>query len=148
MAARTINQALVRPERVAGCEKMPLGVVVTSGILFGMVGWWFWSIPAAVMAALCFGVGLPTVRRMGKADPQLTRVYLANLGFRTSYSARTPAHLVEPEAGQRGSAAGWIGTAAIILLAAGWLFGSVMIFGLGVLTLIGIPLARKAARPT
>lgn len=146
--SRTINQAIVKPETVAGCEKVPLGAVVAAGILFGMVGWWFWSIPAALTSALCFGVGLPIVRRMGKADPMLCSVYAANIWFRAYYPGRTPAHIVEPDENHRQPAAGWVGTVGIALIAAGWLLGSVTLSGVGVLALVvGIPLARRASRP-
>jgi len=88
---RTINQALVRPETVAGAEKIPLGIVVTTGVFFGFSAWQFWN-PMALLAALAmlFG-GVPLLRRIAKSDPQMFAVYRANLGVRGAYPARSPA---------------------------------------------------------
>lgn len=147
MRTRTINQALVRPETVAGCEKVPLGICVASAILFGMMAWWFWSLPALAMCILIFSIGLPIVRRMGKADPQLTTVYVANLWLRAFYPARAPAHIPDTSEDGRKSHAGLVGTIGIALITAAWMFGSVLLFVAGILALVlGIPLARLASR--
>lgn len=89
---RILNQALTRPETVAGAEKGPLGYVVAPGVLFGLFAWIYWSLPAALAAAALLLGGVPLLRRIAKADPQMFAVYRANQRFRDRYSARASAH--------------------------------------------------------
>lgn len=86
-----LNAALWRPETVAGCEKAPLGIVVASGIMFGLLGWFMLQpVALGVAAVLLFG-GVPLLRRIGKADPRMFAVYAANLPYRVYYPARASA---------------------------------------------------------
>ena len=91
--ARIINEALWRPETVAGAEKKPLGLVVTLGVFFGMCAWVYLSVVALVASLTCLLVGVPLLRRLAKADPQMFAVYRANMGHAEHYPARTPAHV-------------------------------------------------------
>lgn len=144
---RTINPALTRPETVAGAEKMPLGIVVTVGVLFLMMAWWFQSLVGLATGMTMLFIGVPLVRRIAKADPQMFGVYKANLKYRTFYSARSPAHLAEPDDDAKKSWAGTVGTIALVLLGVAWLFGSVTLAVIAVAAgAIGIPVARKSAR--
>lgn len=88
---RTINEALTRPETVAGAEKKPLGVVVTFGVMFGMFAWFYLSpIPLLASVILLFA-GVPLLRRIAKADPQMFAVYRANMNLQARYPARPAA---------------------------------------------------------
>lgn len=87
-----INAALWRPETVAGAEKAPLGIVVTAGIMFGLLGWFQMQPVAMVTAALLLFAGVPLLRRIGKADPRMFSVYAANLLYRARYQARASAY--------------------------------------------------------
>lgn len=90
-ARRSINQALTRPQTVAGAEKGPLGIVVTGGVMFGMFAWLFFSVVCLGASLALFFVGVPLVRRMAKADPQMVAVYRANVRFADRYPAREAA---------------------------------------------------------
>lgn len=88
---RALNQALTRPETVAGAEKKPLGYVVAAGIMFAMFGWIYLSAPAALASAANLFGGVPLLRRLAKHDPQLFAIYRANLPYKQRYSARASA---------------------------------------------------------
>lgn len=145
---RTINRGLTRPETVAGAEKMPLGLAVTGAVLFGMLAWWFWSLVALAVALVLLFVGVPVLRRMGKADPMMVSVYRANLALRDYYPARSAAHV--REAAPKTSQAGNVATSALVALVAGWAVGWPILYwlgaGLGVLALI-VHFAAKRTAP-
>lgn len=144
--SRTINQALTRPETVAGVEKGPLGIVVGSGIGLGLMGWIFMN-PVAVVAcvALLFG-GVPLLRRIAKADKQMFAIYLANFRLRDHYSARTPGHVAEPEVGARRSHAGTAVTIGVLLIGTGFIFSMPKLTLAGGIALLAAPLAAWFAR--
>lgn len=88
---RAINQALTRPQTVAGAEKGPLGIAVTGGVMFGMFAWLFLSAVCLAASLALFFVVVPMLRRMAKADPQMVAVYRANSRFAARYPARESA---------------------------------------------------------
>ena len=82
----SLHRALHRPNLVLGGERE---LVLTTGLLAG-------GLPAAsvnliglvIGAAIWFGcIGL--LRRMAKADTQMSRVYLRQLRYRPYYAARS-----------------------------------------------------------
>lgn len=85
------NAALWRPETVAGAEKAPLGIVVASGIMFGLLGWFMMNAAAMVIATVLLLGGVPLLRRIGKSDPRMFAVYASNLPYRARYQARASA---------------------------------------------------------
>lgn len=92
---RTINRALTRPETVAGAEKGPLGVVVTAAVLFGFCAWLYLSVAALLACLILLLYGVPLLRRIAKADPQMFSVFRANMLFLVFYSGKA-------DAGRRG----------------------------------------------
>lgn len=150
---RMVFQALTRPETVAGAEKMPLGVVVTAGIMFGFMAWLFWSIGALIVALGCFFVGVPLLHRLAKEDPRMIAVYVANFRFKPYYPARTGAHV--RLAKTEGRTAGHAFTlAAVILSGIAWFYASTLLWILAGGAFIGAiawePIAnrrKQAAQP-
>lgn len=88
---RSINQALTRPETVAGAEKKPLGFVVAGGVMFAFFTWLYHSPPSLFASAFLLFVGVPQLRRIAKADPQMFAVFAANWFLRAYYAARAAA---------------------------------------------------------
>ena len=88
---RAINQALTRPQTVAGAEKAPLGIVVTAAVMFGMFAWLFLDVICLAASLTLFFVGVPLLRRMAKADKQMVAVYRADFRFAHRYPAREAA---------------------------------------------------------
>lgn len=145
---RTINQALTRPETVAGAEKLPVGIVATVGVLLGALAWVLLSLPAAAASAACFLGGLPLLQRLAKADPRLVAVYLANLRLRRAYPARTPAHVPEPDLQRRATPGTAPAVVGLLLVALGWLLASRVLLGLGGIGLFAAAVLRVLARRT
>lgn len=144
MQKRAINAALTRPETVAGAEKLPIGLVVTGAVLFGLMAWWFLSVVALAVSLLLLFGGVPTVRRIAKADPEMFKVYRANLWLRPYYPARTGAHVRE---GKPKSSASTFLTIGMILAGLAWLFGSVLALAGAVLCIaILAPIAAVSAK--
>lgn len=81
-----LHRALHRPNLVLGGERE---LVLFTALLAGGLAAVALSVVAVLVgAAVWFGcVGL--LRRMAKADPQLSRVYLRQLRYRAYYAARS-----------------------------------------------------------
>lgn len=81
-----LHRALHRPNLILGGEReLVLFTALLAGALVGVA---LSPIAIAVGAAVWFGcVGL--LRRMAKADPQMSRVYLRQLKYRPYYPARS-----------------------------------------------------------
>jgi type IV secretory pathway TrbD component len=85
-----IFRCLTQPLLVAGAERTPAIVVAGSAIFCAVAAWFTWSVAAAVMAALLFLVGLPTLRIMANRDPRMIEILLRYVGYRRHYAAHTP----------------------------------------------------------
>lgn len=88
---RPISRPLFENPLLVGCEREPLVLVVSFGLMFGMLAWVLHSPVAAAVSAFLFFVAIPLLRRIAKKNPAMFRIYAANLWYRPYYPPRSPA---------------------------------------------------------
>lgn len=88
MALRRVPlyRSLTRPQLLMGAERE---LVLVTGMLAAIL-----VFAAQTLAAVCLGsavwlVGLYLLRRMAKADPEMSRVYIRHIRYRPYYGARS-----------------------------------------------------------
>lgn len=81
-----IPRALHRPNLLLGGEREPVMVCALAARGLALTGQ---NIVAVGVALAVWLVAIGFLRRMAKADPQLTRAYLRQLAFRPAYPARS-----------------------------------------------------------
>jgi type IV secretion system protein VirB3 len=92
-----IHQALVRPQLIAGAERLPFAINLIM-ILALVAGLHFH--PVALAGAGLLGLGHLGLVLAAKVDPQLSGVYFRHLYYRPFYPAQSGVHarppLIEP----------------------------------------------------
>ena len=84
---KNIPRSLTQPLLVAGAERTPAGVVAGIGAGFCGLGWQLHSWVGFCTGVVVFIGGLALLRRIGKADPIMFRVYFRYLRYRPVYPA-------------------------------------------------------------
>lgn len=81
-----IRRSLIRPSLVLGGERTLVlsTLMLCAMLIFGVLTW-----SAFFLGILLWVIGLMALRRMAKADPQLSQVYLRHIRYRLSYDARS-----------------------------------------------------------
>lgn len=85
----SIRQSLHRPELVLGGEREPVMLCTLLSLITGVVGAVSFSWLVVLAAALFWFGAVWMFRRMGKADPMMTRVWRRHVGYRHHYPARS-----------------------------------------------------------
>lgn len=80
------HRVLHRPALLLGGERE---LVMMTAFVAGALGVAALNAVAAVIAALLWFGCLAALRRMAKADPQLSRIYIRQLRYRRYYPARS-----------------------------------------------------------
>jgi type IV secretion system protein VirB3/type IV secretion system protein VirB4 len=86
MRTLPIHQSLHRQNHVLGAERE---LVMTSGLVALLVGVGGLTLLSMVSAALFWLAALFALRRMAKADPQLSKVWLRHIKQQLFYAAKT-----------------------------------------------------------
>jgi len=86
-----IHQSLHRPELVLGGEREPVMLSSLLSILTGITGAASFTVLPVVGAVLFYFGMVLILRRMAKADPMMTKVWLRHVKYRHYYAARPSA---------------------------------------------------------
>jgi type IV secretory pathway TrbD component len=89
-----IHRSLNRPHLLLGAERslvLLTGVVTALLIFSGSI-----SVPTVGLAVLFWSCSFWALVRMGKADPQMSRVYQRHIRYRSYYGARSCVDAVLP----------------------------------------------------
>ena len=81
-----IHQSAHRPAQIRGCDRVLILTALFAAFCLAFSLLTVWGF--AVSAAFWFGV-VEVLRRMGKADPLLRRVYIRHLRYRDWYPAKS-----------------------------------------------------------
>lgn len=74
----------MRPKLAFGCDRILASMTVTSAVLIGYLWMRPWAYAVAALIVFC---GIPVLRKMGRHDPLLVRVFLRSLRYRRFYGA-------------------------------------------------------------
>ncbi len=80
------RRVLHRPALLLGGERE---LVMMTAVSAGALGFAARDLVAAMIAGVLWSACLAALRRMAKADPQLSRVYVRQLRYRRYYPARS-----------------------------------------------------------
>ena len=81
-----IHQSAHRPAQIRGCDRVLILTTLFAAFCLAFSLLTVWGFAGS--AALWFGV-VAVLRRMGKADPLLRKVYIRHLRYREWYSAKS-----------------------------------------------------------
>ena len=81
-----IYQATVRSQLLLGGERT---LVLTLAMLCALLIFSAQTFKAAVLGAVLWAVGMYVLRWMGKADPEMSRVYVRHVKYLAYYYARS-----------------------------------------------------------
>jgi type IV secretory pathway TrbD component len=84
-----IHRSLNRPHLMMGGERE---LVLSAGILAGMVAFSGLSIRSVVMAIVLWVVCLMVFQRMAKADTVMSKIYIRHIRYKAFYPARPGVH--------------------------------------------------------
>jgi type IV secretory pathway TrbD component len=74
----------MRHKLAFGCDRVCASLLVTSAVLIGYLWMQWWGY---LVAGLMIVGGIPVLRKMGRHDPLLVRVFLRSLRYRRFYGA-------------------------------------------------------------
>ena len=93
-----IHRALHRPSLLAGCEReLLLGTGLVAGVLILVA----LDLTAAIVGFLLWVAVVSGLRRMAKADPVMSRVYLRAVRYREYYPAAATPFAPSADPGRR-----------------------------------------------
>lgn len=81
-----IYRSLVRPQLLLGAERE---LVLVTGMLAAILVFAAQTLLALIMGVFLWLAGLYLLRRMAKADPEMSRVYVRHIRYRAYYAARS-----------------------------------------------------------
>ncbi|MDA8232797.1 MAG: conjugal transfer protein TrbD [Magnetospirillum sp.] len=88
-----INQAFTQPNLFAGGER---NLVLTAGLIAVGIAVTGMNIPAAAAGVVIWFFSMWALRKMAKADPYMSTVYLRYLKYKTYYPARSRPYRENP----------------------------------------------------
>jgi type IV secretion system protein VirB3/type IV secretion system protein VirB4 len=80
-----IRQSLLRPELVLGGEREPVMLSTLLSLITGVVGAVSFSWVVVLASILFWSGSIWMFRRMAKADPLMTRIWLERIGYSQNY---------------------------------------------------------------
>lgn len=82
----TVHRALNRPDLIAGCEReliLAVGLITVALVVVAL------NIVAAIAGVFIWLVSIVILRKMAKADPFMSKVYLRHIKYSPFYPARS-----------------------------------------------------------
>lgn len=80
-----IYRALSRPELIAGCEREP---ILTAGLMAATLIFVSATILSAMIGVLLWLVCFALFRKMVKADPHMSKLYVRHIKYKNYYPAK------------------------------------------------------------
>lgn len=81
-----LHRALHRPTLILGGER---DLVLMTGIVAGGLAVSALNLPAVIVSSVLWGANLWVLRKMAKADPQMSKIYLRSIKYSRYYAARS-----------------------------------------------------------